>query len=192
MWRFRANSFLSPWSVRSVQTEQTVDAFLSETCSWSPCRGSSNTTCCYKYVYPTVCGALEPCVFDWFCNVFLQELVKHTTDLTDKENLRIALDAMRVSVCLCVRYRLVHSSWSVLCFQDLAQCVNEVKRDNEIIKQITTFQLSIENLVRDSRFIKPFTWACVCFFCPLLIYTLLFALDPFSCSLRSAKDWRRA
>lgn len=35
-----------------------------------------------------------------------------------------------------------------MCFQDLAQSVNEVKRDNEIIKQITTFQLSIENMVR--------------------------------------------
>lgn len=32
--------------------------------------------------------------------------------------------------------------------QDLAQSVNEVKRDNEIIRQITTFQLSIENMVR--------------------------------------------
>ncbi|CAF98144.1 unnamed protein product [Tetraodon nigroviridis] len=57
-------------------------------------------------------------------HLLLQELVKHTTDLKDKENLRMALDAMR----------------------DLAQCVNEVKRDNEVIKQITTFQLSIENL----------------------------------------------
>ncbi|CAN9510213.1 unnamed protein product [Ophioblennius macclurei] len=56
--------------------------------------------------------------------LLLQELMKHTTDPTDKENLRIALDAMR----------------------DLAQYVNEVKRDNEIIRQITTFQLSIENM----------------------------------------------
>lgn len=32
--------------------------------------------------------------------------------------------------------------------QDLAQCVNEVKRDNETLRQITNFQLSIENLVR--------------------------------------------
>ena len=39
---------------------------------------------------------------DWLYNVLLQELVKHTTDLTDKENLRIALDAMRVSVCAVV------------------------------------------------------------------------------------------
>uniref|UniRef100_A0A7N6BTS2 Osteoclast-stimulating factor 1 n=1 Tax=Anabas testudineus TaxID=64144 RepID=A0A7N6BTS2_ANATE len=59
-------------------------------------------------------------------HLLLQELVKHTTDATDKENLRTALDAMR----------------------DLAQCVNEVKRDNEIIKQITTFQLSIENMTQ--------------------------------------------
>ncbi|XP_023588852.1 proto-oncogene vav [Trichechus manatus latirostris] len=32
------------------------------------------------------------------------------------------------------------------CLQDLAQCVNEVKRDNETLRQITNFQLSIENL----------------------------------------------
>ncbi|XP_068178412.1 proto-oncogene vav-like isoform X2 [Antennarius striatus] len=59
-------------------------------------------------------------------HLLLQELVKHTTDPADKENLRTALDAMR----------------------DLAQCVNEVKRDNEIIRQITAFQLSIENMTR--------------------------------------------
>lgn len=42
--------------------------------------------------------------------------------------------------------------WAVTCvLQDLAQCVNEVKRDNEIIRQITTFQLSIENMVRFFR-----------------------------------------
>ncbi|XP_028300397.1 proto-oncogene vav [Gouania willdenowi] len=58
--------------------------------------------------------------------LLLQELMKHTSDPTEKENLRKALDAMR----------------------DLAQCVNEVKRDNEIIKQITTFQMSIENLTQ--------------------------------------------
>ncbi|XP_057698653.1 proto-oncogene vav-like isoform X2 [Corythoichthys intestinalis] len=56
--------------------------------------------------------------------LLLQELVKYTRDPTEKENLRTALDAMR----------------------DLAQCVNEVKRDNEILRQITTFQLSIENM----------------------------------------------
>uniref|UniRef100_A0A8D0GX96 Vav guanine nucleotide exchange factor 1 n=1 Tax=Sphenodon punctatus TaxID=8508 RepID=A0A8D0GX96_SPHPU len=59
-------------------------------------------------------------------HLLLQELVKHTTEPTEKENLRLALDAMR----------------------DLAQCVNEVKRDNETIKQITNFQLSIENLAQ--------------------------------------------
>lgn len=41
---------------------------------------------------------------------------------------------------------------SCVCSQDLAQCINEVKRDNEIIKQITTFQMSIENLVRSIFF----------------------------------------
>ncbi|XP_073319959.1 proto-oncogene vav-like isoform X2 [Pagrus major] len=59
-------------------------------------------------------------------HLLLQELVKHTTDPADKENLRTALDAMR----------------------DLAQSVNEVKRDNEIIRQITSFQLSIENMTQ--------------------------------------------
>ncbi|XP_008314858.1 proto-oncogene vav isoform X2 [Cynoglossus semilaevis] len=58
--------------------------------------------------------------------LLLQELVKHTNDPTDKDNLRLALDAMR----------------------DLAQCVNEVKRDNEIIRQITAFQMSIENMTQ--------------------------------------------
>uniref|UniRef100_A0A2K6M1K8 DH domain-containing protein n=1 Tax=Rhinopithecus bieti TaxID=61621 RepID=A0A2K6M1K8_RHIBE len=54
----------------------------------------------------------------------LQELVKHTTDLTEKANLKLALDAMK----------------------DLAQYVNEVKRDNETLREIKQFQLSIENL----------------------------------------------
>ncbi|XP_033986180.1 proto-oncogene vav-like isoform X2 [Trematomus bernacchii] len=63
-------------------------------------------------------------------HLLLQELLKHTTDAADKENLRTALDAMR----------------------DLAQCVNEVKRDNEIIRQITTFQLSIENMTQSLAF----------------------------------------
>ncbi|XP_041440009.1 proto-oncogene vav isoform X1 [Xenopus laevis] len=57
-------------------------------------------------------------------HLLLQELVKHTMDPTEKENLKLSLEAMR----------------------DLAQCVNEVKRDNETLKQITNFQLSIENL----------------------------------------------
>ncbi|KAM9320988.1 proto-oncogene vav [Gastrophryne carolinensis] len=57
-------------------------------------------------------------------HLLLQELVKHTTEATEKENLKQALDAMR----------------------DLAQCVNEVKRDNETLKQLTNFQLSIEHL----------------------------------------------
>ncbi|XP_058237017.1 proto-oncogene vav-like isoform X2 [Hemibagrus wyckioides] len=59
-------------------------------------------------------------------HLLLQELVKHTVNSNDKENLRTALDAMR----------------------DLAQCVNEVKRDNEIIRQITAFQLCIENMTQ--------------------------------------------
>uniref|UniRef100_A0A7N9D778 Proto-oncogene vav n=1 Tax=Macaca fascicularis TaxID=9541 RepID=A0A7N9D778_MACFA len=57
-------------------------------------------------------------------HLLLQELVKHTTDATEKANLKLALDAMK----------------------DLAQYVNEVKRDNETLREIKQFQLSIENL----------------------------------------------
>ncbi|ELK05842.1 Guanine nucleotide exchange factor VAV3 [Pteropus alecto] len=52
------------------------------------------------------------------------ELVKHTADPVEKANLKLALDAMK----------------------DLAQYVNEVKRDNETLREIKQFQLSIENL----------------------------------------------
>ncbi|XP_066508331.1 guanine nucleotide exchange factor VAV3-like isoform X2 [Hoplias malabaricus] len=56
--------------------------------------------------------------------LLLQELVKHTQDSSEKNNLRTALDAMR----------------------DLAQYVNEVKRDNETLREIDQYQRSIENL----------------------------------------------
>uniref|UniRef100_A0A3B4ZEK6 Vav guanine nucleotide exchange factor 3 n=1 Tax=Stegastes partitus TaxID=144197 RepID=A0A3B4ZEK6_9TELE len=57
-------------------------------------------------------------------HLLLQELVKHTHDAADKTNLRMALDAMK----------------------DLAQYVNEVKRDNETLREIDQYQKSIENL----------------------------------------------
>lgn len=88
----------------------------------------------------------------WTVVLGLQELVKHTTDASDKENLRKALDAMKVCLHVFIYQWLCCFSGVMrcvfVCVQDLAQCVNEVKRDNEIIKQITTFQMSIENLVR--------------------------------------------
>ncbi|XP_071387484.1 guanine nucleotide exchange factor VAV3b [Centroberyx affinis] len=57
-------------------------------------------------------------------HLLLQELVKHTHDAADKSNLKMALDAMK----------------------DLAQYVNEVKRDNETLREIGQYQRSIENL----------------------------------------------
>uniref|UniRef100_A0AAX7UVK5 Vav guanine nucleotide exchange factor 3 n=1 Tax=Astatotilapia calliptera TaxID=8154 RepID=A0AAX7UVK5_ASTCA len=57
-------------------------------------------------------------------HLLLQELVKHTHDGAEKTNLRTALDAMK----------------------DLAQYVNEVKRDNETLREIDQYQKSIENL----------------------------------------------
>ncbi|KAA0719073.1 Guanine nucleotide exchange factor VAV3 [Triplophysa tibetana] len=56
--------------------------------------------------------------------LLLQELVKYTSDGTEKSNLRLALDAMR----------------------DLAQYVNEVKRDVETLREIDQYERSIENL----------------------------------------------
>ncbi|KAJ3594487.1 hypothetical protein NHX12_003794 [Muraenolepis orangiensis] len=55
-------------------------------------------------------------------HLLLQELVKHTHDTADKSNLRMALDAMKY--------------------------VNEVKRDNETLKEIDQYQRSIENLTQ--------------------------------------------
>lgn len=43
------------FSIRSAQTERTVDVFLSEISSWSLCSGCSNTICCYRYVCTGVC-----------------------------------------------------------------------------------------------------------------------------------------
>ena len=53
-------------SIRSVQTEQTVDVFLSEISSWSLCSGCSNIICCYRYVctYVCVCGCINPCMYN--------------------------------------------------------------------------------------------------------------------------------
>uniref|UniRef100_A0A671M812 Guanine nucleotide exchange factor VAV3-like n=1 Tax=Sinocyclocheilus anshuiensis TaxID=1608454 RepID=A0A671M812_9TELE len=56
--------------------------------------------------------------------LLLQELVKYTSDNKEKSNLRLALDAMR----------------------DLAQYVNEVKRDVETLREIDQYQRSIDNL----------------------------------------------
>ncbi|XP_047223544.1 guanine nucleotide exchange factor VAV3-like isoform X3 [Girardinichthys multiradiatus] len=57
-------------------------------------------------------------------HLLLQELVKHTHEAAHKSNLTIALDAMK----------------------DLAQYVNEVKRDNETLREIDQYQRSIENM----------------------------------------------
>ncbi|XP_035279629.1 guanine nucleotide exchange factor VAV3b isoform X1 [Anguilla anguilla] len=62
-------------------------------------------------------------------HLLLQELVKHTHDATDKNNLRMGLSAMK----------------------DLAQYVNEVKRDNETLREIDQYQRSIENLNHSLR-----------------------------------------
>lgn len=92
--------------------------------------------------------------------VLQQELVKHTHDTADKSNLKIALDAMKVSVIYYKRERCVCPDQpvtigvcvSVCVAQDLAQFVNEVKRDNETLREIDQYQRSIENLVNQSAF----------------------------------------
>ncbi|KAJ8274427.1 hypothetical protein COCON_G00090520 [Conger conger] len=62
-------------------------------------------------------------------HLLLQELVKHTHNTADKNNLRMGLSAMK----------------------DLAQYVNEVKRDNETLREIDQYQRSIENLNHSLR-----------------------------------------
>uniref|UniRef100_A0A674AR99 Vav guanine nucleotide exchange factor 2 n=1 Tax=Salmo trutta TaxID=8032 RepID=A0A674AR99_SALTR len=57
-------------------------------------------------------------------HLLLKELVSHSTDQPDRQQLKEALEAM----------------------QDLAMYINEVKRDNETLKKISEFQNSIENL----------------------------------------------
>ncbi|KAJ8347011.1 hypothetical protein SKAU_G00284120 [Synaphobranchus kaupii] len=57
-------------------------------------------------------------------HLLLKELVSHSADRPEREQLKEALEAM----------------------QDLAMYINEVKRDNETLKKISEFQSSIENL----------------------------------------------
>ncbi|XP_048858515.1 guanine nucleotide exchange factor VAV2-like isoform X2 [Brienomyrus brachyistius] len=57
-------------------------------------------------------------------HLLLKELVSHSTDQPEQQQLKEALEAM----------------------QDLAMYINEVKRDNETLKKISEFQNSIENL----------------------------------------------
>uniref|UniRef100_A0A8V5H1R8 Uncharacterized protein n=1 Tax=Melopsittacus undulatus TaxID=13146 RepID=A0A8V5H1R8_MELUD len=67
-------------------------------------------------------------------HLLLQELVKLSPDPGERERLRLGLDAMR----------------------DLAQCVNEVKRDNETLKQLTSIQLCLENMPQSlAQFGRP-------------------------------------
>ncbi|TRY60451.1 hypothetical protein DNTS_028896 [Danionella cerebrum] len=58
-------------------------------------------------------------------HLLLKELVSHSMDRPERQQLKEALEAM----------------------QDLAMYINEVKRDNETLKKISEFQSSIENLI---------------------------------------------
>uniref|UniRef100_A0A8C8FW77 Vav 2 guanine nucleotide exchange factor n=1 Tax=Oncorhynchus tshawytscha TaxID=74940 RepID=A0A8C8FW77_ONCTS len=66
-------------------------------------------------------------------HLLLKELVSHSTDRPDRQQLKEALEAM----------------------QDLAMYINEVKRDNETLKKISEFQNSIENLVSNLIYGRP-------------------------------------
>ncbi|XP_072422226.1 guanine nucleotide exchange factor VAV2 isoform X2 [Chiloscyllium punctatum] len=57
-------------------------------------------------------------------HLLLKELLSHSSERPEKQQLKEALEAM----------------------QDLAMYINEVKRDNETLKKISEFQCSIENL----------------------------------------------
>nr|XP_033817924.1 guanine nucleotide exchange factor VAV2 isoform X1 [Geotrypetes seraphini] len=67
-------------------------------------------------------------------HLLLKELLSHSTDRPEKQQLKEALEAM----------------------QDLAMYINEVKRDKETLKKISEFQSSIENLqVKLEEFGRP-------------------------------------
>uniref|UniRef100_A0A3P8V050 Vav guanine nucleotide exchange factor 2 n=1 Tax=Cynoglossus semilaevis TaxID=244447 RepID=A0A3P8V050_CYNSE len=67
-------------------------------------------------------------------HLLLKELLSHSTDRPERQQLKEALEAM----------------------QDLAMYINEVKRDNETLKKISEFQSSIENLqVRLEEYGRP-------------------------------------
>uniref|UniRef100_A0A673C7V1 Vav 2 guanine nucleotide exchange factor n=1 Tax=Sphaeramia orbicularis TaxID=375764 RepID=A0A673C7V1_9TELE len=67
-------------------------------------------------------------------HLLLKELLSHSADRPERQQLKEALEAM----------------------QDLAMYINEVKRDNETLKKISEFQSSIENLqVRLEEYGRP-------------------------------------
>ncbi|XP_067231691.1 guanine nucleotide exchange factor VAV2 isoform X2 [Chanodichthys erythropterus] len=66
-------------------------------------------------------------------HLLLKELVSHSMDRPERQQLKEALEAM----------------------QDLAMYINEVKRDNETLKKISEFQSSIENLVKLEEYGRP-------------------------------------
>uniref|UniRef100_A0A674NER8 Vav guanine nucleotide exchange factor 2 n=1 Tax=Takifugu rubripes TaxID=31033 RepID=A0A674NER8_TAKRU len=67
-------------------------------------------------------------------HLLLKELLSHSNDRPERQQLKEALEAM----------------------QDLAMYINEVKRDNETLKKISEFQSSIENLqVRLEEYGRP-------------------------------------
>uniref|UniRef100_A0A8C8AZV9 Vav guanine nucleotide exchange factor 2 n=1 Tax=Otus sunia TaxID=257818 RepID=A0A8C8AZV9_9STRI len=67
-------------------------------------------------------------------HLLLKELLSHSSDRPEKQQLKEALEAM----------------------QDLAMYINEVKRDKETLKKISEFQSSIENLqVKLEEFGRP-------------------------------------
>lgn len=52
--------------------------------------------------------------FTFLSVLLLQELVKHTHDAADKSNLKIALDAMKVSAVLMVNgLKILSNSWRI-------------------------------------------------------------------------------
>ncbi|KAI4886677.1 hypothetical protein NFI96_003876 [Prochilodus magdalenae] len=111
-----------------LSTAVTLMVSVRVCCEWAVqsmkiclCFGEKTNIPCHEYFIVRVSLSIT-------CSL-CAELVKHTNDGTDKSNLRKALDAMK----------------------DLAQYVNEVKRDNETLREIDQYQKSIENLNQPLR-----------------------------------------
>uniref|UniRef100_A0A665TWJ4 Osteoclast-stimulating factor 1 n=1 Tax=Echeneis naucrates TaxID=173247 RepID=A0A665TWJ4_ECHNA len=88
-------------------------------------------------------------------------------------------DLLMVPMQRVLKYHLLVS----VCICDLAQCVNEVKRDNEIIRQITSFQLSIENMLGEKIETGQ---VCVVY---MYLYAFLFDKAMFVCKKKGGENF---
>lgn len=100
--------------LRSVQTEPTAVASPSETCSWFPCRGFSNITCCYRCVH--TCLAFFFFFFLLFKNAWGHWLILYTERHSNQLNERVITQSRCAAVweCWCLMKTISNVSFRVI------------------------------------------------------------------------------